>query len=140
MPFSFLPRMIYPHLTDVRAEDLTARGVSFLMLDFDNTIVPYTTSEPTPEMAAWLGAMQASGIGPLRRVKQQKAARCDLLREIRAGLHHAREKALFARHPRVSGALFAGTGPLRARGRSDLHGRTGRKLRGGAVDPDLGNS
>lgn len=132
--------MIYPHLTDVRAEDLTARGVSFLMLDFDNTIVPYTTSEPTPEMAAWLGAMQASGIGPLRRVKQQKAARCDLLREIRAGLHHAREKALFARHPRVSGALFAGTGPLRARGRSDLHGRTGRKLRGGAVDPDLGNS
>ena len=63
MPFSFLPRMIYPHLTDVRAEDLTARGVSFLMLDFDNTIVPYTTSEPTPEMAAWLGAMQASGIG-----------------------------------------------------------------------------
>lgn len=140
MPFSFLPRMIYPHLTDVRAEDLTARGVSFLMLDFDNTIVPYTTNEPTPEMAAWLGAMQASGIGPLRRVKQQKAARCDLLREIRAGLHHAREKALFARHPRVSGALFAGTGPLRARGRSDLHGRTGRKLRGGAVDPDLGNS
>ena len=63
MPFSFLPRMIYPHLTDVRAEDLTARGVSFLMLDFDNTIVPYTTNEPTPEMAAWLGAMQASGIG-----------------------------------------------------------------------------
>ena len=63
MPFSFLPRMIYPHLIDVRAEDLTARGVSFLMLDFDNTIVPYTTSEPTPEMAAWLGAMQASGIG-----------------------------------------------------------------------------
>ena len=108
MPFSFLPRMIYPHLTDVRAEDLTARGVSFLMLDFDNTIVPYTTSEPTPEMAAWLGAMQASGIG-LCVVSN-------------------------SRKPR------AGTGPLRARGRSDLHGRTGRKLRGGAVDPDLGNS
>ena len=63
MPFSFLPRMIYPHLTDVRAEELTARGVSFLMLDFDNTIVPYTTSEPTAEMTAWLKTMQASGIG-----------------------------------------------------------------------------
>ena len=63
MPFSFLPRMIYPHLTDVRAEDLTARGISFLMLDFDNTIVPYTTSKPTLEMAAWLKAMQASRIG-----------------------------------------------------------------------------
>ena len=63
MPFSFLPRMIYPHLTDVRAEELTARGVSFLMLDFDNTIGPYTTSEPTAEMTAWLKTMQASGIG-----------------------------------------------------------------------------
>ena len=40
MPFSFLPRMIYPHLTDVAAEALRARGISFLMLDFDNTIVP----------------------------------------------------------------------------------------------------
>lgn len=62
MPFSFLPRMIYPHLTDVRAEDLTARGISFLMLDFDNTIVPYTTDEPTEEMLAWLTEMAASGI------------------------------------------------------------------------------
>ena len=35
MPFSFLPRMIFPHLTDVTAEALRARGISFLMLDFD---------------------------------------------------------------------------------------------------------
>ena len=27
MPFSFLPRMIFPHLTDVTAEALLARGV-----------------------------------------------------------------------------------------------------------------
>ena len=27
MPFSFLPRMIYPHLTDVTAEALRARGM-----------------------------------------------------------------------------------------------------------------
>lgn len=63
MPFSFLPRMIYPHLTDVRAEDLRARGIGFLMLDFDNTIVPYTTSVPTDAMTDWLSAMQRSGIG-----------------------------------------------------------------------------
>ena len=62
MPFSFLPRMIYPHLTDLTAEALRARGISFLMLDFDNTIVPYTTNEPTQQMAAWLRAMQASDI------------------------------------------------------------------------------
>lgn len=62
MPFSFLPRMILPHLTDVTAEALRARGISFLMLDFDNTIVPYTTSEPTAQMAAWIRTMQASEI------------------------------------------------------------------------------
>ena len=58
MPFSFLPRMIFPHLTDVTAEALRARGISFLMLDFDNTIVPYTTSEPTAQMAAWIRTMR----------------------------------------------------------------------------------
>ena len=92
MPFSFLPRMIYPHLTDVRAEDLTARGVSFLMLDFDNTIVPYTTSEPTPEMAAWLGAMQASGIGLCAVSNSRKRRRPDLYgrarRQLRRGAVH----------------------------------------------------
>ena len=57
MPFSFLPRMIFPHLTDVTAEALRARGISFLMLDFDNTILPYVSDEPTEEMLAWLEHM-----------------------------------------------------------------------------------
>ena len=63
MPFSFLPKMIVPHLTDVRAEALKARGITFLMLDFDKTIVPYTTDVPTEEMTAWLRQMQRSDIG-----------------------------------------------------------------------------
>lgn len=32
------------------------------MLDFDNTIVPYTTNEPTPKMSAWLDDIRASEI------------------------------------------------------------------------------
>ena len=63
MPFSLLPRMILHHLTDVRADVLRARGITFLMMDFDNTIVPYTTNVPTAQMTAWLQQMQASGIG-----------------------------------------------------------------------------
>ena len=62
MPFSFLPRMIYPHLTDVTADALRARDISFLMLDFDNTIVPYTTDVPTAEMTAWLDRMKQTDI------------------------------------------------------------------------------
>ena len=62
MPFSPLPRMITDKLTDITPELLHANGIRLLMLDFDNTIVPYTTSVPTPEMAAWLEMMNASDI------------------------------------------------------------------------------
>ena len=57
MPFSLLPKLISPSLTHLTPELLREKGVRLLMLDFDNTIVPYTTSVPTPEMAAWLKAM-----------------------------------------------------------------------------------
>ena len=59
MPLSFLPKIITPKLTDLGPELLRARNIRLLMLDFDNTIVPYTTSVPTPEMAAWLKRMNS---------------------------------------------------------------------------------
>ena len=62
MPFSLLPKIIANRLTDITPELLHARDIRLLMLDFDNTIVPYTTNEPTQQMAAWLRAMQASDI------------------------------------------------------------------------------
>lgn len=63
MSFSLIPKMLCPALTDLTVERLHRAGVTFLMLDFDNTIVPYTNDVPTPEMEAWLQAMQASEIG-----------------------------------------------------------------------------
>jgi len=62
MPFSLLPDLILPHLTDLTPEMLLSRGVDFLMLDFDNTVVPYVTDIPTPEMVAWLETMRASAV------------------------------------------------------------------------------
>ena len=62
MIFSLLPKVIVPALTDVTAELLHSRNVRLLMLDFDNTIVPYTTSTPTDPMHAWLQTMAASDI------------------------------------------------------------------------------
>ena len=59
MPFSLLPKLTTDALTDVTPELLTQRGVKLLMLDFDNTIVPYTTSSPTPKMTSWLQTMNA---------------------------------------------------------------------------------
>ena len=57
MPFPFLPAVIADALTDITPDLLEERGIRLLMLDFDNTIVPYTTDVPTEKMAAWLRAM-----------------------------------------------------------------------------------
>ena len=57
MPLSFLPKIIAKSLTDLTPELLRSRKIRLLMLDFDNTIVPYTTSVSTPEMTAWLDKM-----------------------------------------------------------------------------------
>ena len=59
MPFSFLPKVQTAKLTDITAEHLRSWGVKLLMLDFDNTIVPYTTIVPTGEMEAWLREMNS---------------------------------------------------------------------------------
>ena len=57
MPFSLLPKVITDKLTDITPELLRERKIRLLMLDFDNTIVPYTTINPTEEMEAWLKNM-----------------------------------------------------------------------------------
>ena len=62
MPFSPLPKIITDALTDITPELLKSRNIQLLMLDFDNTIVPYTRNEPTPLMEKWLKDMVASDI------------------------------------------------------------------------------
>ena len=57
MSFSPLPKLITPKLTDLTYQQLRLRGIWLLMLDFDNTIVPYTTTVPTEEMENWLKKM-----------------------------------------------------------------------------------
>lgn len=59
MPFSLLPKLMTPALTDLTPEVLRSRGLRLLMLDFDNTIVPYTTDVPTEKMVHWLETMNA---------------------------------------------------------------------------------
>lgn len=62
MSLSLLPTLIADAVTDLTPELLHDRGIRLLMLDFDNTIVPYTTDVPTEKMAAWLQTMLASDI------------------------------------------------------------------------------
>ena len=57
MPLSFLPKVMTDKTTDITPELLREKGIKLLMLDFDNTIVPYTTTVPTAEMEKWLKTM-----------------------------------------------------------------------------------
>lgn len=62
MPISFLPKLMTPELTDLTPEILQQHGIRLLMLDFDNTIVPYTRDIPTEKMESWLQRMNASPV------------------------------------------------------------------------------
>ena len=62
MSFSFLPAIITDELTDLTPEILNGRNIRLLMMDFDNTIVPYTTSTPSQKMADWLRNMLESDV------------------------------------------------------------------------------
>lgn len=62
MPFSLLPRYIARELPELSPQWLRQQGIRLLMLDFDNTIVPYTTDIPSKRMEDWIEMMLASDI------------------------------------------------------------------------------
>ena len=62
MPFSLLPTKVTESLTDITPAFLQREGITLLMLDFDNTIVPYTTNVPTADMEIWLRCMTRVGV------------------------------------------------------------------------------
>ena len=62
MPFPLFPKFKARELTNLTPEKLKKHGIRLLMLDFDNTIVPYTTDVATEKMDAWLKMMAASDI------------------------------------------------------------------------------
>lgn len=62
MKFSLIPDLIFESVCDLTPEALLSDGIRFLMMDFDNTIVPYTTDVPTPEVDAWLRRILSSKV------------------------------------------------------------------------------
>ena len=62
MNLPLLPAMVTDAVTDLTPEFLQSKGIQLLMLDFDNTVVPYTTDVPTAEMECWLETIKASSV------------------------------------------------------------------------------
>ena len=63
MTFSLLPDVILNGVTDITVSQLNRRNIRLLMLDFDNTILPYTASVPTEAIVRWLRDVQDAGSG-----------------------------------------------------------------------------
>ena len=62
MPFSPIPRGGYPSVTSLDPKKLKEKGITLVLADLDNTLVPYKVLEPSPEVAAWMTALKGEGI------------------------------------------------------------------------------
>lgn len=62
MPFSPIPRGVYPSVTSLDPKKLKEKGITLVLADLDNTLVPYKVLEPSPEVAAWMAALKEEGI------------------------------------------------------------------------------
>ena len=57
------PRVVLPHVHDITPEFLESHGLKGLMLDLDNTLVPYGSYDDRAEVSQWAAALQAGGYG-----------------------------------------------------------------------------
>ena len=61
--FSFpFPHGFYESVLDIRPEELTRHGITLLLADLDNTLVPYKTPLPTQELKCWREELAAGGV------------------------------------------------------------------------------
>lgn len=58
----FRPTLRAGSVQSITAEFLAERGVTALILDLDNTLVPWHGREVDPEIAGWIARMQGAGI------------------------------------------------------------------------------
>ena len=100
MPFSLLPKIITDELTDITPALLRERKIRLLMLDFDNTIVPYTTTTPTPEMENWLKTMNE--LEDIHCFQQPQRPGPEILQGTEYGCDYPRKETFYQGHQRMS--------------------------------------
>lgn len=62
MPFSPIPRGVYPSVTSLRPRDLADRGIRLVLADLDNTLVPYGVPLPDEKLKGWRDELAAHGV------------------------------------------------------------------------------
>ena len=62
MAFSMLPHWTGGSIFDIDPAALARRGITLLLADLDNTLVPYGVPEPTEAVRAWNRALEEAGV------------------------------------------------------------------------------
>lgn len=62
MLFSLLPWRRANSIFELTGESLEGEGVSLLMADLDNTLIPYCAQDPTDALRAWHADLAAHGV------------------------------------------------------------------------------
>lgn len=62
MSFIPFPNGFYDSVLDIRPEELRRRGITLLLADLDNTLVPYKTPLPTQKLKQWREELAAGGV------------------------------------------------------------------------------
>ncbi len=58
----FIPDYMFEKFDDVTPEFLQESGISFLLIDIDNTLAPYEEPLPNERVKAWFSAIEEAGI------------------------------------------------------------------------------
>lgn len=59
---TFLPDFCFDSFTEVTPQFLLSKGYTAVISDIDNTLVPYEIDTPTPQVRAWVRALEDNGI------------------------------------------------------------------------------
>jgi len=62
MSVSLVPDITAPDIFSITPQLLADKGVTLLMLDLDNTLSLYAKGSPTPQVLAWMEALQTAGV------------------------------------------------------------------------------
>ena len=62
MPFSPIPRGVYPSVTSLDPQKLKEKGITLVLADLDNTLVPYKVTQPPQAIVDWKEELEAAGI------------------------------------------------------------------------------
>lgn len=62
MSFFPVPRFSFRDITDISPDFLSNLGISFLMLDLDNTIAAYDERAPAHDVVRWAAEMKTCGV------------------------------------------------------------------------------